>query len=61
MSQNNNPENSRLRITSLMIANLETASLEIVVADRRFLGLSAGDWTVLIGGFGLSMLAVLLL
>jgi hypothetical protein len=33
----------------------------MIVADGRFCGLSAGDWTVLISGFGLSALAVLLL
>jgi hypothetical protein len=32
-----------------------------IVADGRFFGLSAGDWTVLLGGFGLSALAVFLL
>jgi hypothetical protein len=60
MSQNNNPENSRPRNSRLTIANLEIVNLEIV-ADGRFLGLSAGDWTVLISGFGLSALAILLL
>jgi hypothetical protein len=32
-----------------------------IVADSRLFGLNAGDWTVLISGFGLSALAVLLL
>jgi hypothetical protein len=31
------------------------------IADGRLFGLNAGDWTVLIGGFGLSALAILLL
>jgi hypothetical protein len=44
----------------MKIASLEHVNLEIV-ADGRFLGLSAGDWTVLISGFGLLALAVLLL
>jgi hypothetical protein len=39
---------------------LEIISLQIV-AEGRLFGLSAGDWTVLLGGFGLSALAVLLL
>ena len=65
MSQNDNPENSRPRnrrptLADLKIANLDIINLEIV-ADGRFFGLSAGDWTVLISGFGLSALAVLLL
>jgi hypothetical protein len=32
-----------------------------IVADGQLFGLSAGDWTVLISGFGLSALAVFLL
>ena len=32
-----------------------------IVADGRFFGLTAGDWTVLVGGFGLVTLMVLLL
>jgi hypothetical protein len=32
-----------------------------IVAEGRLFGLNAGDWTVLISGFGLSALAVLLL
>jgi hypothetical protein len=40
--------------------NLEVVNVEIV-ADGRFFGLSAGDWTLLLSGFGLSALAVLLL
>jgi hypothetical protein len=31
------------------------------VGEGRLFGLNAGDWTVLISGFGLSALAVLLL
>jgi hypothetical protein len=36
-------------------------SLSGLIADGRLFGLNAGDWTVLISGFGLSALAVLLL
>jgi hypothetical protein len=70
MSQNNDLENSRPENSNMKTANLESVTLESVtleivtleiVADGRFLGLSAGDWTLLIGGFGLSALAVLLL
>jgi hypothetical protein len=65
MSQNDNPENGRPRNSRLKIADWKIASLEYVnveiVAEGRFLGLSAGDWTVLLGGFGLSALVVLLL
>jgi hypothetical protein len=32
-----------------------------IAADGRFFGLNAGDWTMLVGGFGLAALAVLLL
>jgi hypothetical protein len=60
MSKNNNPENSRPRNSRLKIADLEIVNVEIV-ADGRLFGLSAGDWTVLISGFGLSALVVLLL
>jgi hypothetical protein len=65
MSQNHNPENSRPQNRRLTLADLKIANLDItnlaIVADGRFFGLSAGDWTVLISGFGLSALAVLLL
>jgi hypothetical protein len=37
------------------------ASPSGLIADGRLFGLNAGDWTVLISGFGLSALAVLLL
>jgi hypothetical protein len=55
MSRNSDRENSRRRISRLEFVNWK------IVAEGRFCGLSAGDWTVLIGGFGLSALAVLLL
>ena len=65
MSQNKNLENNRPRNRRLMLADMKIANLDIInleiVADGRFFGLSAGDWTVLISGFGLSALAVLLL
>jgi len=32
-----------------------------IVIDGRIFGLSAGDWTMLAGGFGLAALAVWLL
>jgi hypothetical protein len=41
--------------------NGNCASPSGIVADGRLLGLNAGDWTLLISGFGLSALAVLLL
>jgi hypothetical protein len=55
MSRNSDLENSRPRNGQLEFVNWK------IVADGRFCGLSAGDWTVLISGFGLSALAVLLL
>ena len=55
MSRNSDLAHGRLRK-----GRLETVDLE-VVADGRFFGLNAGDWTVLLGGFGLSALAALLL
>jgi hypothetical protein len=60
MSQNSDLENSDLEDSRPRNGRLEHAHWTIV-ADRRFCGLSAGDWTVLISGFGLSALAVLLL
>jgi hypothetical protein len=32
-----------------------------ITADGRFFGLNTGDWTILVGGFGLAALVVLLL
>jgi hypothetical protein len=55
MSRNSDPENSRPRSSRLEFVHWR------IVADGRFCGLNAGDWTVLISGFGLSALAVLLL
>ena len=55
MSRNSDLENSHPLTSHLEIANWD------IVVDGRFFGLSAGDWTVLIVGFGLSALAVLLL
>jgi hypothetical protein len=55
MSRNSYLAHGRLRKGRLEIVDLR------VLADGRFFGLSAGDWTVLLGGFGLSALAVLLL
>jgi hypothetical protein len=60
MSRNCYLEYSCVRNGGLEIGCVEIGSLEIV-ADGRFFGLSAGDWTVLLGGFGLSALAVFLL
>jgi hypothetical protein len=55
MSRNSYLAHGRLRHGRLEIVNLN------IVADGRFFGLRAGDWTVLLGGFGSSALAVLLL
>jgi hypothetical protein len=71
MSQNKNSQNKnsqrRNSVESSLVwrscmktVNLEVVNVEIV-ADGRFFGLSAGDWTLLLSGFGLSALAVLLL
>ena len=65
MLRNSDLENSRpltkhYLMSPPLTSNLEITNWEIVV-DGRFFGLSAGDWTVLIVGFGLSALAVLLL
>jgi hypothetical protein len=32
-----------------------------ITADGRFFGLNAGDWMMLVGGFGLTALVVVLL
>jgi len=60
MLRNSDLENSHALTKHYLTSHLEIANWEIVV-DGRFFGLSAGDWTVLIVGFGLSALAVLLL
>jgi hypothetical protein len=59
-SSRNNPWNGDLESSRWWNRRLEFGHWNIV-ADGRFCGLSAGDWTVLITGFGLSILAVLLL
>jgi hypothetical protein len=60
MARNRDLENSHPLSSHHLTSHLEIANWEIVV-DGRFFGLNAGDWTVLITGFGLSTLAVLLL
>jgi hypothetical protein len=60
MSRNSDLEKSALENSRSWNGPLEFAHWTIV-ADGRFCGLSAGDWTVLAGGFGLSVLAALLL
>jgi hypothetical protein len=60
MSRNSSSRNSDLENSRRQNGRLEFGHWTIV-ADGRFCGLSAGDWTVLISGFGLSVLAVLLL
>jgi hypothetical protein len=65
MSRNSDLENSPLLKNHYLTSHPLTSYLEIanqeIVVDGRFFGLSAGDWTVLIIGFGLSALAVFLL
>jgi hypothetical protein len=58
--ENSDPENGGRETSRPRNGRLAYAHWTIV-ADGRFCGLSAGDWTVLISGFGLSALAVLLL
>jgi hypothetical protein len=60
MARNSDQENSHYLTSHPVRSCFEIANWEIVVGGR-FLGLSAGDWTVLIIGFGLSALAVLVL
>jgi hypothetical protein len=55
MSRKSYLENGRHRGGRPVIVSLRAGT------DRRLFGLNAGDWTVLLGGCGLSALAVFLL